>query len=144
VLPNSRLLCDACESALDRASFSAPKLGTLGRMSASGAMRSARKVAGVPTGGNSVRGLIFLLLVSGCATSSETYLPDGQKGHSITCSGAAQTWGACYEKAGQICGEKGYDILAGGSERGAVVTGGQYGVFGGSTMNRNMLIRCKR
>ncbi len=58
-------------------------------------------------------------------------------------SGAAQTWGACYEKACAICGAKGYDVLAGGSEQGAVVSGRQYGVFGGSTMNRNMLIRCK-
>jgi hypothetical protein len=81
-----------------------------------------------------------LLVLTGCATSSETYLPDGQKGHSITCSGTALTWGSCYEKAGAICGERGYDILAGGAEKGAVTTG----AFAGTTINRNMLIRCKR
>jgi hypothetical protein len=91
-----------------------------------------------------VRRLALLLLLSGCATNTETHLPDGGKGHSITCSGTALTWGACYEKAGAICGDKGYDILSGGSEQGAIVTGSQYAVVGGSTINRNMLIRCKR
>lgn len=82
-------------------------------------------------------------ILTGCATSKETYTQDGSKGHSINCSGTALNWGMCYEKAGEICGSKGYDIIAGGSDQGVMVAGNQYGLYGGSIMNRSMLIRCK-
>jgi hypothetical protein len=73
-----------------------------------------------------MRNLVFLVLLSGCgATSYEMYLQDGQKGHHVRC--AAGSWGACFEKAGAICGEKGYDIVERGSEA-----------------DRRLLIRCKR
>ena len=86
---------------------------------------------------------VFLVALSGCATSSKTHTPDGKVGHSITCSGTALTWGSCYEKAGAICGANGYVILAGGAEQGAVVSGSQYGMFGSSVMSRSMLVQCK-
>ncbi|MEO8157999.1 MAG: hypothetical protein ABI648_09400 [Betaproteobacteria bacterium] len=82
-------------------------------------------------------------LMVGCATSKETYLPDGGKGHSIDCSGSALNWGMCYEKAGEICKTSGYDVIAGGSDQGVVVAGNQYGLYGGSVMTRSMLIKCK-
>lgn len=85
----------------------------------------------------------FCVIVAGCATSRETFLPDGGKGHSINCSGTALNWGMCYEKAGDICGAKGYVVIAGGSDQGAVVAGNQYGLYGGSVMNRSMLVKCK-
>lgn len=83
-------------------------------------------------------------VVVGCATSKETYLPDGEKGHSINCSGAALNWGMCYEKAGEICGRRGYEVIAGGTDQGVVVVGNQYGLYGGSVTNRSMLIKCKK
>ena len=49
----------------------------------------------------------------------------------------------CYEKAGDICGTRGYDVIAGGSDQGVVMAGNQYGLYGGSVMNRRMLIKCK-
>ena len=82
-------------------------------------------------------------IVAGCATSKETFTPDGSKGYSINCSGTNLNWGMCYEKAGEICGARGYDIIAGGSDQGVMVSGTQYGLFGGSVMNRSMLIKCK-
>lgn len=90
--------------------------------------------------------LLFALFVfiASCATSRETFMPDGGKGHSINCSGTALNWGMCYEKAGEICGEKGYDVIAGGSDQGAIMAGNQYGLYGGSVMNRSMLIKCKK
>lgn len=87
--------------------------------------------------------LAICMALSACATASQTHTPDGKVGHSITCSGGAQSWGSCYEKAGEICGTKGYTVIAGGAERGAAVGGGQGGFFGGTTMTRNMLIQCK-
>lgn len=86
---------------------------------------------------------IFCIVVVGCATSREIFMPDGGKGHSINCSGAALNWGICYEKAGEICGARGYDIIAGGSDQSAIISGNQYGVYGSSIMNRSMLIKCK-
>lgn len=88
---------------------------------------------------------IFLCAaLAGCAVSSQTYAPDGRRAYSLNCSGMALTWGACYEKAGDICGPAGYDVLAGGSESGAVIGGGSGGFFGGSTASRNMLVACKK
>lgn len=86
--------------------------------------------------------LLALFLLGGCATASKTYLPSGEQGYSITCSGSALTWGHCFEKAGELCGAKGYTVINKSDEQGAVVGGGQYGVYGGSTFQRNMLIRC--
>lgn len=79
----------------------------------------------------------------GCVTSREAFLPDGGKGHSINCSGTGLNWGSCYEKAGEICGTRGYDVIAGGSDQGMVVAGSQYGLYGGSVMSRSMLIKCR-
>lgn len=87
--------------------------------------------------------IILCVVTMGCATQNETFLPDGAKGYNVDCSGGSLNWGKCYEKAGEICGARGYEIIAGGAESGGVVTGGQFGLFGGTTMSRNMLIKCK-
>lgn len=83
--------------------------------------------------------VLLAAALAGCATSREIYTPDGRRGHSINCDGTVLSWGNCYEKAGELCGTKGYVVLAGGAERGAVVTSG----FGGTTVSRNMLVQCK-
>lgn len=87
--------------------------------------------------------LSMVAFLSGCATASKTYTPDGSEGYSITCSGSALNWGNCYEKAGDICGARGYDVLARSGDQGAVVSGNQFGLYSGSVINRNILIRCK-
>jgi hypothetical protein len=92
--------------------------------------------------------LAFVLLVAiigaSCATSRETYTADGRVGYSINCSGTALNWGNCLEKAGDICGERGYTVLEKSGDQGTVVTGGQFGLYGGSVMNRSMIVQCKR
>lgn len=92
---------------------------------------------------NKMLAVIAALLVAGCATSKTTYLPSGAQGHSINCSGTALTWGNCYEKAGELCGAQGYEVIAGGSEQGSMVTANQGNVFGSTIMQRSMLIKCK-
>ena len=86
--------------------------------------------------------IALLLLITGCATSKRMYMPDGKVGYNITCSGSALNWGLCYEKAGKICGKKGYTIIEKSGDKGAIVSGNQYGLYGGSIINRNMLIVC--
>ena len=87
--------------------------------------------------------ILLVLLLAGCATSTKSYLPDGSMGYSIQCSGSAQSWGNCYEKAGELCGAKGYEIVAGGTDHTSAVIAGPNGMVGGSGSTRNLLVKCK-
>ena len=94
-------------------------------------------------------------IIGGCATSSQVYLPDGRQGHVINCRGTANSWGSCYQKAGEICESRGYDTYMRDSQRGWVASntsganispsgGSAYSSgFAGSTINREMMIACK-
>lgn len=87
--------------------------------------------------------LISIVGIASCATSKTVHLPSGEKGHSLNCSGTALTWGNCYEKAGKLCGEAGYDIVSKSGDQGSTVAANQYGLYGGSVINRSMLVKCK-
>jgi len=95
-----------------------------------------------------MRQLVFVLFIAiieaGCVTSRETYTADGRLGYSINSSGTARNWGNCLEKAGDICGERGYTVLEKSGDQGSVVTSGQLGLYGGSVMNRSMIVQCKQ
>jgi len=98
--------------------------------------------------------LLTLALV-GCAISKETYLPDGTKGHSISCDGSAVGINVCFEKAGDLCGSRGYDLLnregqiipmgIGGSSVSGNAAGfqGQSFVSNGSFNTKSIMIRCR-
>ena len=85
--------------------------------------------------------LLVFIFLGGCATAKKTYTSDGKEGYSITCSGSALNWGMCYEKAGEICGSKGYEVLEKSGDQGAMVSGNQFGLYGSSVINRNMIIK---
>jgi hypothetical protein len=87
--------------------------------------------------------LLAVTTLAGCATSTQTYAPDGGQAHSINCSGAALTWGQCYEKAGSICKERGYDVVGGGSDANGVVTANNGSAVGVRGSTRSMVIKCK-
>ena len=87
--------------------------------------------------------VFFCFIFGGCATAKKTYTSDGEEGYVITCSGTALNWGMCYEKAGKLCGTKGYEVLEKSGDKGALVTAGQNSLFGGSVINRSMIIKCK-
>lgn len=87
--------------------------------------------------------LAAVLVLSGCASASRTYGPDGKEAYSLNCSGWARTWGMCYEKAGDLCGTRGYEIIGQGSDRGAIASVTPSGGFAGSTISRSLLVRCK-
>lgn len=82
-------------------------------------------------------------MITGCATAKQTYTSDGQKGYIINCSGSGGNWGMCYEKAGKICRDRGYIVLEKSGDQGVMMSAGQFGLFGGSVMNRTMIIKCK-
>jgi hypothetical protein len=85
--------------------------------------------------------------LSGCASSTRmTYLPDGNTGFAINCSGsdASESWAECYKRAGEVCGAYGYDVVSKDVDNGATSGGSIGGVFGANVKNRSMVIRCKQ
>lgn len=94
--------------------------------------------------------LAMLATISACgvsASSSQTYTINGKQGYTINCSGAERNWGMCYERAGNKCQNKGYDIVDVSGEQGTVsavksATGLSTSTTT-TTYNRIMVIECK-
>ena len=86
---------------------------------------------------------IVVVVLAGCASASQTYTADGRVGHSLNCSGAARNWGMCEEKAGELCGANGYEVLSTTGDKGVIATAGSGNFFAGTTISRTMLISCK-
>ena len=93
-------------------------------------------------------------LLSGCVTVEETYAPDGSKVMVVDCSTTdlkILNWGDCQKKAGEICGERGYEVVSKDSDSNAAGTasaaGGGDTVIGtaiwGNNQARTMMIRCR-
>jgi hypothetical protein len=99
--------------------------------------------------------LAVAISLAGCVNSQQTYTADGQQGHVISCTpgwtggivgavaNASTSWGQCYQKAGEICGAQGYDILQQVGEGGVYGQAAQGGGFVSTTNNRMMVIKCK-
>lgn len=81
-------------------------------------------------------------LLSGCAVSHQTVMPDGRKGYSINCSGSAMSWNYCYEKAGEQC-PTGYDILSKDGDVNAGFGAGNGWAAGAAGSTRTLLVACK-
>jgi len=93
--------------------------------------------------------------VAGCSSSKAVYTSTGAVGHTVSCNpvwrgglvgqlaDASTSWNQCYERAGEICGAAGYDILDRTGETGSYGQAGQYGGFVSTTNNRSMVIKCK-
>jgi hypothetical protein len=89
-----------------------------------------------------------------CVSSNESYMADGRKGHVINCTpgwtggivgavaNASTSWGTCFEKAGELCGAKGYTVLHRSDEPGFAAHVGQYGGHASTTNNRTLIVRC--
>ncbi|GCB03891.1 lipoprotein [Ralstonia sp. SET104] len=92
--------------------------------------------------------LVACAALSACASSSQTFGPDGEVAYNLNCSGLARTWGMCLEKAGEICQTRGYRIISSSADTGALMTAAANpsGGFasGGTTISRSMVIACKQ
>jgi hypothetical protein len=94
-------------------------------------------------------------LVAGCVNNKPIYTADGQVGHSTSCTpgwtggiigavaNANTSWATCYEKAGELCGPAGYDVIQQTGEGGVYGQGGNGGGFVSTTNNRSMIVKCK-
>jgi hypothetical protein len=56
---------------------------------------------------------------------------------------ANTSWATCYEKAGELCGPAGYDVIQQTGEGGVYGQGGNGGGFVSTTNNRSMIVNCK-
>ena len=88
-------------------------------------------------------------------SSKPVYTADGQQGHVVTCTpgwtgglvgavaNASTSWAQCYERAGELCGTAGYDIIQQVGENGVYGQASNNGGFVSSTNNRMMMVKCK-
>jgi hypothetical protein len=95
-----------------------------------------------------------MLILSGCALATDTYLPDGSKGYSISCSGAALTYATCFEKAGDLCGAQGYSVvnsdgsttpysqIQGGYSANPNAASGGFSGSSGVIKSRSIIVKC--
>lgn len=90
---------------------------------------------------------LVVLMLAGCARSSQVYLPDGGDGYALSCGGQLSSWSACYSKAGELCGTRGYTVVHQDGEMGSVIgaTANRYNsrLYGSTTFNRTMTVQCK-
>ena len=102
-----------------------------------------------------IAALALCAIVAGCVTAETTFTPDGRQGHVLSCTpawtgglvggiaSASTNWGTCYQKAGEICGARGYDILEKTGEHGQRIDGSRDGISARTETNRLMVVRCK-
>jgi hypothetical protein len=111
------------------------------------AKRAFVAVSVTASGIASASALGFALLAAGCSTNSmnRTYLPSGDVGFTINCSGDSSdsNWGECYKKAGEACGNYGYDVISKDQDNGAA-GGTLAGVFSANVKNRSLVVKCKQ
>ena len=85
-----------------------------------------------------------LLILGGCSAEHTSIMtPQGDAGYTIDCSGEFLDWGACYKKAGALCGAKGYRIIDRAGDTGGTVLGSHDGIFGDTIVTRTLVIACK-
>jgi hypothetical protein len=87
--------------------------------------------------------LIAVLALSGCATSETTYLKNGEQGLTIDCSGEANAWASCYEKADASCAGTGYRIVGTDGTPSTKESDKTLGVDVGNYKNRSVVVVCK-
>lgn len=91
-----------------------------------------------------------VLSLTGCTIAMPTYGPDGREAHVIQCTGAGLTWNNCLQKAGEICGRRGYNVIERNGERVTTTAVAASGTSEGRTVlsasgdsQRTMMVSCK-
>lgn len=87
--------------------------------------------------------LIAVLAISGCASVSKTYLGDGEQGLTIDCSGEANSWEKCYQKADDSCAGTGYRIVGTDGTPLTKESDKTLGVDVGNFKGRSLVVVCK-
>jgi hypothetical protein len=100
--------------------------------------------------------LSSVVTLGGCAIAREMYLPDGSVGYNIQCDGSANSISNCFQKAGELCGSKGYALLnregemapfgmsAGSISANSISAKGAYVTQTGAFVSRSLFIKCNQ
>ncbi len=77
----------------------------------------------------------------GCASQGpvEVYTSDGKRGYGIDCS-SEPNWESCHQRAAEICGTRGYDVMEKIGDSPSLVLGNRSNAAAGE---RGFIIRCK-
>ena len=84
-----------------------------------------------------------LALMTGCTTTSDTYLKNGEQGLTIDCSGEANSWARCYEKADASCAGTGYRIVGTDGTPSLKESDKTLGKDVGNFKSRSVVVVCK-
>lgn len=84
-----------------------------------------------------------LALMTGCTTTSDTYLKNGEQGLTIDCSGEANSWASCYEKADASCAGTGYRIVGTDGTPSLKESDKTLGKDVGNFKSRSVVVVCK-
>lgn len=87
--------------------------------------------------------LIGVLALSGCTTTADTYLENGEQGLTIDCSGEANSWASCYEKADASCAGTGYRIVGTDGSPATRESDKTLGIDVGNFKSRSVVVVCK-
>jgi len=87
--------------------------------------------------------VLALLALAGCASTEQTVLANGEQGLAIDCSGEANSWAACYEKADASCAGTGYRIVGTDGTPSAKESEKTLGVDVGNYKSRSVTVVCK-
>ncbi|MEZ2296487.1 hypothetical protein [Variovorax sp. RCC_210] len=87
--------------------------------------------------------LVVAVALGGCATSRTITGQDGKPVHKISCDGAVQSIDACYEKAGELCGSAGYDVLNQGGDATPFFFASGNSFSSGAVITRTVFARCR-
>ena len=91
----------------------------------------------------SLLSLLAVLTLAGCATSQPAYLKNGEQGLAIDCSGEANSWAMCYEKADASCAGTGYRIVGTDGTPAPTEDDKTLGVDVGNYKTRSVIVVCK-
>ena len=85
---------------------------------------------------------VAVTVLSGCATSQQTYLADSSPAQRIECNGVFGSWDACRSEAVIACGDTGYQVIARNRIDGLSESEAEKNVATQAFHERNMLIQC--
>ncbi|WP_034127496.1 hypothetical protein [Pseudomonas fluorescens] len=87
--------------------------------------------------------LTAVLAIAGCTTASDTLLKNGEQGLTIDCSGEANSWASCYEKADASCAGTGYRIVGTNGTSALKESDKTLGQDVGNFKGRSVVVVCK-
>lgn len=87
--------------------------------------------------------LISLALLSGCASVSTVYGPDGKEYKNVACDGASVPMKVCYDKAMEICPQGYYMVARDVSTGPLVAVATTQAATMSQSQNKSITISCK-